>query len=53
MAQVIARAHVIKPGRTLSVVKGDVFAQTAGDEKLVATMLATIMAVGERENLQQ
>ncbi|MBI3407919.1 MAG: PaaI family thioesterase [Planctomycetes bacterium] len=51
--RVMARAHVVKPGRTLTVVKGDVFAQTSGDEKLVATMLATIIAVGEREHLRQ
>jgi len=45
---VVARARVLKPGRTLTVVRGDVFAVRRGEEKLVATMLATMMAVRER-----
>jgi uncharacterized protein (TIGR00369 family) len=45
---VIARARVLKPGRTLTVVRGDVFAVEGGDERLVATMLATMMAVRGR-----
>ena len=45
---VVARARVLKPGRTLTVVRGDVFAVRRGEEKLVATMLATMMAVRGR-----
>jgi uncharacterized protein (TIGR00369 family) len=45
---VVARARVLKPGRTLTVVRGDVLAQRSGEERLVATMLATMMAVRER-----
>src|SRR5512140_1657744 len=45
---VIARARVLKPGRTISVVQGDVFAVKRGEERLVATMLATMMAVTGR-----
>jgi uncharacterized protein (TIGR00369 family) len=45
---VLARARVLKPGRTLTVVRGDVFAVRRGEEKLVATMLATMMAVRGR-----
>jgi uncharacterized protein (TIGR00369 family) len=45
---VAARARVLKPGRTLSVVRGDVFAQERGEERLVATMLATMMVVRDR-----
>lgn len=45
---VIARARVLKPGRTLTVVRGDVFAVEGGTERLVATMLATMMAVRGR-----
>jgi uncharacterized protein (TIGR00369 family) len=45
---VVARARVLKPGRTLTVVRGDVFAVKHGEEKLVATMLATMMAVTGR-----
>src|SRR6185503_18417548 len=42
----LARAEVIKPGRTLTVVRADVFgiAET-GDRELVATMLATIICL--------
>jgi uncharacterized protein (TIGR00369 family) len=42
----VARGRVTKPGRTLTVCTADVFAISTGQEKLVATMLATIMAVG-------
>ena len=45
---VVARARVMKPGRTLTVVRGDVFAVEGGEERLVATMLATMMAVRDR-----
>jgi uncharacterized protein (TIGR00369 family) len=39
----LAIGRVKKPGRTLTVCEGDVFAHTKGEEKLVATMLATMM----------
>jgi uncharacterized protein (TIGR00369 family) len=40
----LARAEVIKPGRTLTVVRADVFATTGTEEqKLVATMQGTMM----------
>ncbi len=45
---IVARARVLKSGRTLSVVRGDVFAIERGEERLVATMLATMMAVRDR-----
>lgn len=41
----VARAEVIKPGRTLMVVRSDVFGRRDGREKQVATMLATMMAL--------
>lgn len=41
--RMVARSRVLKAGQTLSVCSGNVFAQTEGEEKLVATMLATIM----------
>ena len=43
-----APGRVLKAGRTLTVAKGDVFAVKGGEEKLVATMLATLMTVRER-----
>jgi uncharacterized protein (TIGR00369 family) len=46
-----ARAQVLKSGRTLTVCRADVFALNAGEEKLIATMLATMIAIkGERES---
>ena len=44
----MARARVLKAGRILIVASGDAFAVTGGEEKLVATMLATVMTVRER-----
>ncbi len=41
----VARAQVKKAGRTLTVCAADAFAIIDGKEKLVATMLATLMAV--------
>ncbi len=45
---IIARGRVLKAGKTLTVTRGDAFALKAGEEKLVATMLATMMTVRER-----
>jgi uncharacterized protein (TIGR00369 family) len=39
----IARARVIKPGKTLTVTQADVFALTDDGERQVATMLATMI----------
>ena len=39
------RAEVIKPGRTLTVCDARAFALRNGEEKLVATMSATLMAM--------
>lgn len=50
---IVARARVLKAGRTLTVCAGDAVAQTGGEDKVVATMLATIMAVMDREGLRQ
>ena len=44
----VARGQVKKAGRTLTVCTADAFAISGGKEKLVATMLATIMAVPSR-----
>jgi uncharacterized protein (TIGR00369 family) len=41
----VARAQVKKAGRTLTVCTADAFAINGGKEKVIATMLATIMAV--------
>lgn len=39
----IAAARVLKPGKTLTVVKCDVFADVRDESKMVATMLATMI----------
>ncbi|MGE0426060.1 MAG: PaaI family thioesterase, partial [Reyranellaceae bacterium] len=40
-----ARARVIRPGRTLSVVQADVYAIAAGTESLCVTSLQTLMCL--------
>jgi uncharacterized protein (TIGR00369 family) len=38
----LARAEVIKPGKTLTVVRADVFGLTGNEQTLVASMLGTM-----------
>lgn len=47
----IARGRVIRAGRTLSVCQADVVAVTAGVEKVVAMLTATIMTVRDRPDV--
>lgn len=47
----IARGRVTKPGRTITVCTGEVYAYRDGQEKLVATMMATMMTIREREGI--
>lgn len=42
---IVARARVIKAGRTIVVVQGDVFALRDGGEHLCSTMVGTMMVV--------
>jgi uncharacterized protein (TIGR00369 family) len=42
------RAHVVKPGRTLTVCEARAYAQHEGSEHLVATMTGTLMALTPR-----
>lgn len=46
--RLIARGHVIRAGRTITVCAGDVTAWRDGAEHPVATMLATIMTIAAR-----
>jgi len=41
--RLIGRGRVLKPGRTLTVCQGEVHAVNNGTQKLVATMLATMI----------
>jgi uncharacterized protein (TIGR00369 family) len=43
------RAHVVKPGRTLTVCEGRAYAEHEGVETLIATMTGTLMALPRRE----
>lgn len=43
--RLVARGEVLKPGRTLSIVRADVFAIDAGGEKLIAAMQQTLMVM--------
>jgi uncharacterized protein (TIGR00369 family) len=42
------RARVVKPGRTITVCDSQAFAVESGQEKLVATMTGTLMALFDR-----
>jgi uncharacterized protein (TIGR00369 family) len=42
------RAHVVKPGKTLTVCDAGAWAVDAGAERLIATMTGTLMAVIDR-----
>jgi uncharacterized protein (TIGR00369 family) len=48
----VARAEVVRPGRTLVVTRADVYAERAGAEKLVATALSTMMLLAGRSDAQ-
>jgi uncharacterized protein (TIGR00369 family) len=45
-SRLIARSRVLRAGRTITVCRADVSSVNAGTEKLVATMLGTMMSVG-------
>jgi uncharacterized protein (TIGR00369 family) len=44
----LARGRVVRAGRTLTVCRGDAFALVGDDERHVATMTATMMALERR-----
>lgn len=48
---IVARGKVVKAGRTISVVSGEVFAVRDGREHLCTTMVGTMMVVTGRPNL--
>ena len=41
----VARAEVIRPGKTVTAVRADVFAVNADNELLIATMQGTLMCL--------
>lgn len=44
----VAQAEVVRPGKTITVCRSDVIAHRAGERKIVATLLGTMMAVSGR-----
>lgn len=50
--KLIARGCVIRPGRTVTVCNGEVFAlNNQAEEKIIASLLATIMLLPRRDDL--
>jgi uncharacterized protein (TIGR00369 family) len=50
--RLVARAKVVKAGRTLTIAQSEVFAsQPDGSEKLIALLTATIMTIENREGV--
>lgn len=49
--RILARGRVVKAGRTLTLSQADVVAVTGGNEKLIAHLTATLMAIVGREGV--
>ena len=49
--RIVARGRVIKAGRTLTLAQAEVVAETAGQEKLVALLTATLMTIEGRDGV--
>ena len=48
---IVARGRVVKAGRTLTLAQADVFAVKGGEEKLIAHLTATLMAIVGRDGV--
>ncbi|RDV05224.1 PaaI family thioesterase [Undibacter mobilis] len=49
--RIVARGRVVKAGRTLTLAQADVFAVKDGNEKLIAHLTATLMAIVGRDGI--
>lgn len=49
--RILARGRVVKAGRTLTLSQADVFAIKGGEEKLIAHLTATLMAIVGRDGV--
>jgi uncharacterized protein (TIGR00369 family) len=49
--RIIARGRVVKSGRTLTLCQTEVFAESGGQEKLIALLTATMMSLQGREGI--
>ncbi|MBC7576746.1 PaaI family thioesterase [Tardiphaga sp.] len=50
--RIIARGRVVKSGRTLTLALAEVFAERAGQERLIALLTATLMSITGREGIE-
>jgi uncharacterized protein (TIGR00369 family) len=50
--RLVARGRVVRPGQTITVCDGDIFAQKDGNKKLIAKMVSTIMILRDRDDLR-
>jgi len=49
--RIVARGRVVKAGRTLTLAQTEVYAESGGEEKLIALLTATMMTVEDREGI--
>ena len=49
--RIVARGRVVKAGRTLTLAQAEVFANTGGQEKLIALLTSTLMAIKGRDGI--
>ncbi len=49
--RIVARSRVVKAGRTLTLAQTEVFAESGGQEKLVALLTATLMTIQGRDGV--
>lgn len=49
--RIVARARVVEAGRTLTVAQAEVFAEQGGQERIIALLTATIMAIQNRDGV--
>ena len=46
--RIVARGRVVKAGRTLTLAQTEVFAESGGQQKLIALLTATMMTIADR-----
>jgi len=49
--RILARGKIVKAGRTLTLAQTEVFAESDGQEKLVALLTATLMTIEGRDGI--
>ncbi len=49
--RIVARGRIVKAGRTLTLAQAEVFAESGGQEKLIALLTATMVTVEGRDGI--